>query len=449
VPGLIGPDEIRRVAEGALGIRGADAIEVLLMHEWGGLTRFAHSSIHQSTWQEDTSVRVRAVTEGRVGVAASNEFSKEGVEAAARSALELAQVSAPDPMFAGLAPKADVPERSDFDEPTASTTPEQRAAGVSALVGQLGDGFRAAGALDTRAMEVALANNEGQFCYAPTTQANLTTVVSGGDGGAGTAEVVAASIGDVDAEEVGRRAFAKCRDSQRPRDLEPGRYEVVLEPLAVSTLVAFLGYVGFGGRGIAEGRSPFSGKEGQRVCGENVDVFDDALSEQTLGLPFDFEGTPKRRVSLIDKGVFRSGVHDRRSAKQVGTESTGHALPAPNPEGAFPLNLFLGSGDATLEQLISSVKRGLLVTRFHYSNVVHPIETTITGMTRDGTWWIEDGEVAYPVKNLRYTQSILEALSNVEAIGSESVLASDFFFSASRVPALRISGFTFSGKSDH
>jgi PmbA protein len=327
--------------------------------------------------------------------------------------------------------------------------PEQRAEALAALFGQLGDRFHAAGAVETSALEVAVANSEGQFCYAPLSQATASTVVSGGDGASGADEVAAGTFAGIDPEAVGRRAFAKARDGQNPRDLPAGRYEVVLEPLAVSTLVAFLTYMGFGGRTIAEGRSPFSGKEGQRVCMEAVSIWDDALSPDTIGLPFDFEGTPKQRVSLIDKGVFVGGVQDRRSARKAGRESTGHALPPPNPEGPFPLNTFLGTGGVSVQEMIASTKRGVLVTKFHYSNIVHPIETTITGMTRDGTFWIEDGQIAYPVKNFRFTQSILEALSNVEAVGRESILASEFFFAASRVPALKISGFNFSGKSDH
>jgi PmbA protein len=274
-------------------------------------------------------------------------------------------------------------------------------------------------------------------------------VVSGGKGGAGTAEETAARLGDVEPERVGSRAFEKARDSQEPQDLEPGPFDVVLEPLAVSTLVGFLAYMGFGGRAIAEGRSPLSGKAGQRVAAEKISIFDDALSPLTIGLPFDFEGTPKRRVDLIREGEFIGGVHDRRSAKMAGTESTGHGLPPPNPEGAFPLNLFLDTGDATLDDMIGSTERGLLVTRFHYSNVVNPMDTTITGMTRDGTWLIEGGRVKHPVKNLRFTQSILEALSNVEMVGRDSQIAGEFFFAASRVPALKVRGFNFSGKSDH
>jgi PmbA protein len=449
VTGLIGSDQVRAVAEDALDLPGADGVEVLLLHEWGGLTRFADSAIHQSTWREDTGVRVRVVSEGRVGVAATNDFSKDGARTVAASALEMARVAAPDPAFPGLAPPAEVPEVHRYDPETAGVTPEHRASGVATLVEQLKPGFHAAGAFDTTAVEVAVATTEGQFCYSPSTRSTLTTVVSGGDGGAGTAEVTAQRFDDIDPETVGRRAFRKAWDSQGPRDLEPGRYEVILEPLAVTTLVSFLAYMGFGGRMIAEGRSPFSGKEGQRVAGQNVSIVDDALSPLTIGMPFDFEGTLKQPVTLIENGVFRSGVQDRRSAKLAGTESTGHALPPPNPEGPFPLNLFLATGDSSLDDMIAATSRGLLVSRFHYSNVVHPIETTITGMTRDGTWLIENGRVRNPVKNLRFTQSILDALSNVELIGRYSELASEFFFSAARVPALKISGFNFSGKSDH
>jgi PmbA protein len=450
VPDPIGADQIRRIGEAALDLPGADGVEVLAVHDWGGLTRFADSAIHQSTAREDTAVKVRVISGGRVGVASTNDLTKEGAATAARSALELAEMAAPDPAFPGLAPSAEVdepPER--FDRATAATTPEARAEAVAALIGTLGDGFHAAGAHETTASEVALATTEGQFCYAATSQATVSTVVSGGDGGAGYAESWSARVADLDPEAVGRKAFEKARRSERPRDVDPGRYDVVLEPPAVATLVAFLAYLGFGGRAIAEGRSCFSDRIGQKLMSERVTIYDDALSPGTLGLPFDFEGTPKRRVDLVSEGVVVGGVHDRRSATQEGVPSTGHALPPPNPHGAFPLNLFLAPGDASVEEMIRATERGLLVTRFHYSNVVHPKDAVITGMTRDGTWLIEDGEVGPPVKNLRFTQSIIEALRDVEAVGSESELASEFFFSASSVPALRVSSFQFTGAGDH
>lgn len=447
--GLIGPDEVRRVVAPALEIGGVDGVEVLFMHEWGGLTRFASSAVHQSTWREDTGVRVRVVKGGRIGVAACNDFSEAGARRAAESAREMAEVAAPDPLFPGLAPKEPVPERNGFDEATAWASPEQRAEGVATVVAQCGAGFVAAGAFETAAVEVGLANTEGQFCWAPSTQASLTAVVTGGDGGNGFAEVFTGKAGEIDAQAVGRRAATKARDGQNPRDLDPARYEVVLEPSAVSTLVGFLAWMGFGGRSLLEGRSCFSGKEGRQVAAPSISVYDDALSPLTLGIPFDFEGTPRRRVDLIKDGVFVDAVYDLRSAKQAGKQTTGHALPPPNPEGPFPLNLFMATGDATLEEMIRAMKRGLLVTRFHYSNIVHPVESIITGTTRDGTFLIEDGEVKHPVKNFRFTQSILEALSATSMVGNETELASEFFLSASRVPALKIDSFGFTGRSDH
>jgi PmbA protein len=447
--GLIGPDEVRRVADAALSVPGADGVEVLFMHEWGGLTRFASNSIHQSTHREDTGIRVRVVTEGRIGVAASNDFSLEGARRAAESALEMASVVAPDPMFPGLAPPASTSEHHAFDEPTASTTPEQRAEAVAELVAHCPQRFTAAGAYETLASEVAVANTEGQFCWAPSSQASINTVVTGSDGGSGFAEVFAAGTDELDPTAIGKRAGDKAVASRSPRDIDPGRYTVVLEPAAVSTLVGFLAWIGFGGRSLFEGRSCFSGKQDQQVAAPLVTIYDDALSDGTLGLPFDFEGVPRSRVNLIEDGVFLGGVYDLRTAKQAGTTTTGHALPPPNPEGPFPLNLFMAPGETGLEQMIASTERGLLVTRFHYTNVVHPVESTITGMTRDGTFLIEDGEIAQPVKNLRFTQSILEALSGTEMIGRETELASEFFFSASRVPALKVASFNFSGRSDH
>src|SRR5205823_335931 len=178
MPGPLGSDQVRRVTDAALDLRGADAVEVLLFHEWGGLTRFANSAIHQSTSREDTGLRIRVVSEGRIGVAATNVFSPEGARTAAASALEMAQVVGPDPMFPGLAPKADVEDKDDYDEATASVTPAERAQGVAELIGQVGTGFRAAGAFETMALEVAVANSLGQFCYTPYTQASVTSVVS-------------------------------------------------------------------------------------------------------------------------------------------------------------------------------------------------------------------------------------------------------------------------------
>ena len=447
--GVLGPEEFRRVADGALSLPGADDIEVLLMHEWGGLTRFANSEIHQSISREDTGLRVRVAKGGHIGVAASNEATPIGAAAAARSALEMADVVAADPMWPGLAPAADTPEVDRFFEGTAAASPEMRAEAVAELIGRCSPGCTAAGAYETVAVELGLANSEGQFCWAPSSQASLTTVVTGPDGGSGFAEVFAGSTEAVDAAAIGTTANDKAVASASPRALEAGTHTVVLEPAATATLVGFLAWVGFGGRGYIEGRSCFSDKEGQQVAAPSISIWDDGADSRTLGAPFDFEGTPKQRVDLVSGGVFRSAVYDRRTAKEAGRASTGHGLPSPNTEGPFPLHVFMQTGDATVDEMVRSTERGVLVTRFHYSNVVNPMESSITGMTRDGTFLIEKGEVVGPVRNFRFTQSILGALSSVSMVGRDANLASEFFFSASRVPALKVDEFHFSGVSDH
>jgi predicted Zn-dependent protease len=449
--GVFGRDRFLEVAAPALEVPGVDGAEVLLLHEWGGLTRFAGSQIHQSTASEDTSLRVRVVRDARIGVAETNACTPEGARAAAERAAAMAEVATPDPLWPGLAPPAPTPATGRFDDTTASCTPETRAEGVATLVERCADGFTVAGAFETRAVEVALANTEGQVCWEPSTQASLSAVVTGGEGGSGFAEVFAPRVDDLDPVAVGDRAADKASRSQRPSHLDPGTYPVVLEPAAVSTLAGFLSWIGFAGRAYVEGRSCLSGKAGRLVAAPGVSIWDDGTAEGTLGVGFDFEGVPKRRVDLVRDGVFIDAVYDLRTAVQAGrgAGSTGHGLPSPNPEGPFPLNLFLAPGDATVGEMIAGTERGLLVTRFHYSNVVNPMDSSITGMTRDGTFLIERGEIVGPVRNFRFTQSALGALAEVSMIGRETELASEFFFSASRVPALKFEAFHFSGVSDH
>jgi predicted Zn-dependent protease len=260
MPGLIGRDGFQEVAQAALELDGVDGVEVLYMHEFGGLTRFASSEIHQSTYREDTALRVRVVSENRVGVASSNDFSAGGARRAAESAREMASVVGADPLFPGLAGPAEPKERDAFDEATAATTPEARAQGVAELVGRCPAGFTAAGAFETMAVEIGVATSAGQLVWEPTTQASITTVISGGEGGHGFAETFAGSTAEVDPEAIGARAADKAVASQRPKPLDPGGYTVVLEPAAVSTLVGFLAWIGLGGKYLAEGRSCLSGK---------------------------------------------------------------------------------------------------------------------------------------------------------------------------------------------
>jgi predicted Zn-dependent protease len=222
-----------------------------------------------------------------------------------------------------------------------------------------------------------------------------------------------------------------------------GRYPVVLESGATTNLVQWLGWLAFPGRAYNEERSALSGRLGEQVCSPLVTIVDDPLSPLLPGSPFDPEGTATRRTSLIEAGVAVGIAHDRATGAVAGTGSTGHAMPAPNPNGGVPTHLLMNPGTETLDELVAGLDRGLYVTRFHYTNVVHPVETSITGMTRDGTFLVEDGKIVGGVRNLRFTQSCLDALAGCEAVGAELELATDLFYGAAMAPAVRLSGFTF------
>jgi PmbA protein len=254
----------------------------------------------------------------------------------------------------------------------------------------------------------------------------------------------------LDPEVVGQVAVDKALRGRDPIDIEPGAYTVILEEDAMADMLFSLGYLGLGALAVQEGRSFMNDRFGERITGENVTIWDDGHDSRGLINPFDYEGVPKQRVVLIENGVAKGVVYDSFTAgREEGKLSTGHSLPAPNTFGPLPTNLFMAPGEATKEEMLASTKRGIWVTRFHYTNPVHRLKTVLTGMTRDGTFLIENGQITRPLKNLRFTQSILEAFSRVEMLGSELELTrlggGNF---AACAPAARIREFQFTGTTE-
>jgi PmbA protein len=220
---------------------------------------------------------------------------------------------------------------------------------------------------------------------------------------------------------------------------------VVLEEAAVAEMLDYVGFIGFSALAVQEGRSFM--RLGEQITGANISIYDDGYDPRGFPMAFDFEGVPKRRVDLIKDGVAHAVVYDSYTAgREPGRQSTGHALPAPNTYGPLPLNLVLAPGRTPKADLIKGIKRGLWVTRFHYVNIVHPLQTVLTGMTRDGTFLIEDGVITRPVKNLRFTQSVLDALRHAEP--ADTLKLQKSFFGGTLAPALRIEGFNFSSATE-
>jgi PmbA protein len=270
----------------------------------------------------------------------------------------------------------------------------------------------------------------------------LIAVTMGPDDGTGYAEHGGVSAGSIDAAGVGREAAERARTSARPVDIEPGAYPVVLDHYAVTDILDYLSYLGFSALAAQEGRSFY--EPGRRVGSPLVTVVDDGRDPEGVPEGFDAEGVPKQRLSLIDAGICRELAYDAQTAARAGVRSTGHGLPAPNPWGPLPTNLVMTPGDASFQELVGGLDRGLLVTRFHYTNPVDPKRLIITGMTRDGTFLVEHGQVVGPVRNLRFTMSYLDALANVEAVSRERrCLRGELGWFVT--PALRLSSFSFTG----
>ncbi len=443
----LGPGRLHAALDAALDIGGADEVEARAVHAWGGLARFARSAIHQHVATDDTSISVRVVTGGRIGVASSNDATPAGAAGAAARALAAARLSPPDPTYPGLAGPAALPDIGRrFDEATATASPALRSRAVTQLLACLGPGQVAAGAISTGATEVALVTTAGARLHGVATRSAASTVVMGG-GASGHGEDAAVALDDLSPAEVGARAARTAAAAVDPVTAEAGTYEVVLLPGAVATLLDHLASA-FSAKVFAEDRSPFSGRLGEACVSPLLDLADDALGEGALGVAFDGEGTPRQRVTLLAGGAARGLVHDRTSAAAAGTDSTGHGLAAPNPYGPVADHLVLAPGSSGVEELIAGIQRGLVVTRFWYTRDVNPKRTLVTGMTRDGTFLIEGGRRGPPVRNLRYNQSIVEALAGCDGVGDQLGHSSDEG-SDIRAPALRLRSFSFTSASDH
>ena len=439
----LGADRAISLAEAAFAVDGADAIEVVITASNSALTRYADSRIHQNTARLDGEARIRAVVDGdRIGVVATNDLSAESIRRAGTAAVEAARVTPRDAAYAGLAQPATYAAAGTLDAATASCSPAERAELVAAMLALLPSGVLGSGAVESARIEVAVANTNGVRAYSDTTRA-AASILAAGESSTGFAETTTSRFSELHGESLAERAARKVELGRNPRDVPPGHYPVVLEAAATATLVEFLCWIAFGGRDFVDGRSPLAGRLGEQVCDPRVTIVDDALSPLLPGVAFDFEGVPKRRLPLIDHGIAAAVTHDLATAKAAGVQPTGHGLPAPNPDGGYPLHPMMEPGESTLDDLIGGLARGLLVTRFHYTNVVNPMETSITGMTRDGTFLVEDGRIVGGVRNLRFTQSILAALSAVEAIGAQTEASSELFFGCARAPAVRLSNFQF------
>jgi PmbA protein len=422
--------------------RGVPEMEVSIDESIQALTRFANNTIHQHVAEQGLVVSIRTVMDGRTARVTTNRVDEDALRAAIEDCLSLAVHQPKDSGILPMPGKQKYRAVRRFHPGTASLTAEQRARAVKAAC-QLAEkqGQVAAGIFSSGQSQSVLVNSRG--LSAAYRQTNATFSVTMQEGSAASwAKANAGDVGQFDPSALAKIASEKAKRAQKPVELAPGKYTVILEPAAVLDLVGFLFY-DFAATAIADKRSCFSGRVGKTILGKNITITDDAYHAHQLGAPFDGEGMPRQKVVLVDRGEVKNLVYSRRSAKQAGTKPTGHGFALPNEYGEAPMNLVVEGGKTSIEEMIASTENGLLVTRLWYIREVDPYEKIMTGMTRDGLFQIEKGKIARGAKNFRFNQSVLEMLRNVEALGSARRATGEEAFEMV-VPPMKVRNFRFS-----
>lgn len=422
----------------------ADQTEAVLMADQTQLTRFAESVIHQNMAQEETRLVVTTVKDKKIGIAATNDLSEIGIRAAVNAAYENSLLQNPDERFVSFPTPAMAPPlaKTESVQPNTAFTPDKMAEATAKVIRAIdkSNGLSASGAFRHEIHAVAVANSLGVSQYGRFGKAELSLTASGENGNAGYAIGYDPDPAKIDCAALAQTAIKKAEADVEAISLPDGKYTVILEPAAVGQMLLFLGFMGFGGKTVLQQRSFLSGKKGEIITGENVTITDEPDNPAFGNLLFDYEGIPVTKLTVIDHGKAGDAAYDSYYAAQAKVAPTGHALPPDNSYGPYPKNLVIAAGDKTLDEMIASTEKGVLITHFWYINFLNPMQTMITGTTRDGTFLIENGKVGGAVKNMRTNQSILEAFSKVQAISSTRVIYPQYS-SLMLVPAMKIGEF--------
>ena len=438
----------------------ADEVEVLFYSGQSALTRFANNVIHQNVAEANDGVSVRTSFSGCTARASTNKLDDDSLKRVVRASEDLAKVQHPDP---DLLPMPDPQERDrvshdTFSAPpsryfaeTAAITPGLRAEGVGKIVA-VADRHKltTAGIFSNSEFVEGIFNSHGLSDWHTQTSAEVSITMLARDS-SGWQKSNSPDVNNLDPLALAETAACKAIDSASPREMTPGKYTVILEPAAVLDIVGFM-FWDFGGQAILDERSFLNNRIGTQLFGENVNIVDDVAHPLQSGAPFDGEGMCRQRVSLVENGIVKRVVYARGTAERmkksaapkVGPTPTGHGFPLPNEMGEMPSNIVLSapSQPRTLEQMISSTDRGILVTRLWYIREVDPYEKILTGMTRDGTFLIENGKVRAGVRNFRFNESLIHMLSNVEAMGAPVRASGEESFDMV-VPAMKVRDFNF------
>jgi predicted Zn-dependent protease len=451
-------DRIRRFSS-------AEEVEAIFTSSRFALTRFANNAIHQNVEEENSVVSIRTNFAGRTARSTANQFDDESLRRAIAASENLAQVQAADPDLLPMPTAAEADSRdgaadksvrampSRFFEQTAAIRPAERADVVKKIVSVAGkSGLTTAGIYSNSESCEGIFNSRGLAKWHEQTLAEVSITMLGDDS-SGWQKLNSPDVTKLDAGRLAETAAQKAVESARPREIAPGKYTVILEPSAALDIVGFM-FWDYSGVAILDQRSFLNDRIGTQLFGENINISDDVAHRLQAGSPFDGEGMARQRVQLVEKGVVKRVVYARATAEKMKKseyagkvdtiEATGHGFPLPNEAGEMPMNIVFGGPQSpeSIEEMIASTERGVLVTRLWYIREVDPYEKIVTGMTRDGTFLVENGKIQCGIRNFRFNESLISLLSNVEAMGVPVRACGEESFDMV-VPAMKVREFNF------
>lgn len=425
----------------------ADETEIHVSLGSQNMTRFANNEIHQNLAADNISVSIRSSYGKKTAIVSTNKVDPISLAAMTKISNQLASLAPEDPYLLPMpGPQKYKTVQHAFDR-TDRIRPETRARAVKVPI-QIAQskGLQTAGIFSNNLSRHAIGNSKGLRAYSEETYAVFSTTMMA-DSGSGWAKYGHPDASQIPVETLALHAAEKAVFGRDPQNIAPEKYTVILEPSAVLDLLEFL-LLDFGGLSVLEKRSAFTNKEGKKIFGSNIQMSDDVYHPLQSGAPFDGEGLPKQNVILIEDGVLKNLVYSQASAKRMKTKYTGHGFALPNAWGEAPTNMVFEGGKTSIEDMIKNTDRGLLITRFWYIREVDPMHKIVTGMTRDGTFLVENGKIKHAVKNMRFNESLFHFLNNVVEMGP-SVRASGEEGMDMVVPALKAADFNFTSSTQY
>lgn len=410
-------EKIEKIANYLIKNFEGDEIQITIIFENNNLTRFYESKIHQNMHIEGIKAFITGAIGKKVGMYSFTEINEDKLKEYLKKLKEITINSKEIEEFDGFVSPKEFIDTDTFDEKTYNFSEFERAEIVNKIVKTLNNA-KGYGIVSTGGSEIYIFNSKGLYLYKKQSDAHITITAWDGEN-SGWAEGHSRKIGNLNVEILSERAREKASFKGEKVELKIGEYPAILEFPAVGTIIEFMGWVGFSAKNYQERRSFLLGKLGKKIFSEKFDLVDDPSNPLNFNFPFDFEGVPKNKVELVKNGIPLNLVYDRRTAKKENKESTGHSLSIPPSSFPFPSNMEMKEGEKSLEKIIEETDYGVYITRFHYTNVVHPLDFVLTGMTRDGTFLIENGKIKKRIKNLRFTDSFIRVFEGIEEISKE------------------------------